>query len=423
MNTDGDSVKRGNLSAILGRMMNANEGQSLVLIGLMMVGMIGFLGLILDGGAAFVTRRNSQDVSDSAAFAGVRVLVTRPNDNADSERAVWQAIATYASGNRADPSTDIVATFIDANGADIRTINPAGSGIPTSPLATGVRVTTTLHFQPYFIVLLIGNSQIPIQASAAAQSGPLSVGDQLMPMTIKPPCPVYDPNDPNCALRYDVTYQIFGNPQVGGGFQWVDYSGGSSANDIVHYLDKTWSSGKILADKQDTYYNSTMPTQYNSPPPYPNPWVPSGPGVQPNKNISDALDCWINLDGAGCWPQPGPAKPADRVWLVPVYNHTNEQSGANAKYHVATFAQFEFLGYWFANNQCNWVGKTSAGKCNNNPPGSLSPDLQPCENRDTNDGSGKCVIGKFKKEVINLEIRAGYCNSNGLNTCGLGLAQ
>jgi hypothetical protein len=82
------------------------------------------------------------------------------------------------------------------------------------------------------------------------------------------------------------------------------------------------------------------------------------------------------------------------------------------------FAEFEFLGYWFANNQCNWYGKPAGWDCNNNPAGSLSPDLVPCWS-----AGQKCIIGQFKREVQNLQIKPGVCNTMGINTCAFGLSQ
>jgi len=175
-------------------------------------------------------------------------------------------------------------------------------------------------------------------------------------MSIKFPCPYPPPNPapPGCEFYYgDPPYQLFGDPQLAGGFQWVSYECASSANSIEDYLRMTKTSNLVMADKSNTYYNPLNPTQYNTPPPSPNPWICSSPGVQPNNNISAALDCWLFQDAPGCWLPPGPPKPEHRNWTVPVYNQTNELTGANAKYHVVMFAEFEFLGYWFANNQCN----------------------------------------------------------------------
>ncbi len=48
------------------------HGQAAVLLALALVGLIAFAALAIDGGNAYFVRRNSQNASDAAAFAGSR---------------------------------------------------------------------------------------------------------------------------------------------------------------------------------------------------------------------------------------------------------------------------------------------------------------------------------------------------------------
>lgn len=383
------------------------HGQSLVLVALLMIGMLAFLGLVLDGGYAFVTRRRGQDAADAAALAGVRMLVLQK-----SESVISGTITTFALANRTESIADVTASYIDSNGNNIARI-PNGS-VPS--VATGIRVTTTLRFQPFFLSLLIGNNRIPIQSVAAAQGGMPTAGALLAPMTLA--CD-YNPSNPGaCPLVPGVSYALQGDYQLPGGFQWVDWSGGASANDIVKYLTLEWKGPKVMADKQNLYIDPATPR------PNPSPWIPSGPGVQPNNNIRDALDCWLDLDKPGCWLPPGGPKPADRTWLVPVYN-AQSGTGNTAEYHVVMFAAFELEGYWFANNQCNWVGKLPSQKCNQMS--DLPPVLATCATtQDPDEPPGtksKCIMGRFLKEAENLETIPGKCNTIGIEICGVGLSQ
>ncbi len=45
------------------------RGQALIMIALAMVGLAGMVGLVVDGGNAFLDRRNAQNAADSAALA------------------------------------------------------------------------------------------------------------------------------------------------------------------------------------------------------------------------------------------------------------------------------------------------------------------------------------------------------------------
>jgi Flp pilus assembly protein TadG len=392
----------------------STSGQSLVLIALLMVAMIAFLGLILDGGVVLANRRNSQDAADSAAFAGVRVLANRVDNSTTTEQAIWNNIVTFATANRIITATDVVASFIDASGADICRINQNCNGVPTTPYPTGVRVTTTLRMQPYFISLMIGNAPIPVRSVAAAQSG-TAAGAPVMPMSLPFPC-LYNPNDPNaCTLNYGQSYQLQGDSQLPGGFQWVDYTGGASANDVVNYLTQYWTSGSVMADPQDIY------VPYSTPQPSPSPWIPSGPGVSPNTNISYVLDCWLKLAvnlNDSCWGVVkgevkywGP-RPTASTWIVPVFDQ-RYGTGNTALYHVVSFAEFQFQGYWFANNQCNYIGAQNPN-CNHG----LPAPLQSCA-----DANQKCIMGSFLRAVTSLPTAPGICNTNALNICGIGLSQ
>lgn len=389
-------------------MENKREyGQSLVLVALLMIGMLAFLGLILDGGYAYVTRRWGQDAADAAALAGTRELALQK-----TETVISSTISTFALANRTAGIADVTAYYIDKDGNNLNRI-PNGS-VPT--LATGVRVTTTLRFQPFFISLLIGRNPIPIPSVAAAQSGVASAGAMVAPMSVPFPCSPYNQATySSCSYFTPGTdFALQGDKQGPGGFQWVSYECDSTANSIVGYLTLSKTSGLIMADKSDTYYNPLNPTQFNTPPPNPNPWICSGPGVQPNNNIRDALDCWLEPTKAGCWTST--SYPGDRKWVVPIYDVNNGQSGSNFKYHVVLLGEFEFNGYWFANNQCNWYGKPAGARCNRR--NDLPSSLQACF-----DSGDKCIMGKFLKEVENLRVIPGKCNTNGLDVCGVGLSQ
>ena len=128
------------------QILHQEHGQTLVLIALLLVGMLAFLGLVIDGGEALIARRRSQDASDAGAFAGARRLAMRANDSIATEQAIWSVITNYAQANGIASATDIFASFIDGSGNNICQINVNCFGVPASPLATGVRVTTMLRF-------------------------------------------------------------------------------------------------------------------------------------------------------------------------------------------------------------------------------------------------------------------------------------
>lgn len=52
------------------RRLHGDEGQVLVMVALMMVGVVSVVGLVSDGGLVFAQRRDLQNVADAAAAAG-----------------------------------------------------------------------------------------------------------------------------------------------------------------------------------------------------------------------------------------------------------------------------------------------------------------------------------------------------------------
>jgi Flp pilus assembly protein TadG len=355
------------------------NGQTLVLIALLLVALLAFLGLVIDGGAVMLARRKSQDAADAAAFAGARVLALRVNDSVATEQAVWSAITAYAQVNGITTTTNIAATFINQSGSDICFINTNCSGIPSSPLATGVRVTTTLSYQTFFINVVAGNQPVPVRALASVQSGRPSAMSDLMPMIIKYPC-----SDINstcfvpCGPLTCPQYQLFGDVQAGGNFQWTNYSSPCQTNtqDLVDYLLGGKSGGRVVADPNRLMMNDTQPS-----------WVCGDTGVNSAKQVTDALDWWL-------------AQPiSDRHWIIPIVDVDNGGSGSGLKYHVIMFADFVPIGY-----------DLGGGKRN--------PTSFHCS-----DSAKKCIMGEFFKQVESAEIKPGKCNVNGLDICGFGLAQ
>ena len=358
-------------------------GQSLVLIALMMMGFLAFLGLVIDGGATLVTRRRGQDAADSAAFAGARVLAMRPTNGITVEQQISNTIATFAYANRVS-SSDVTASFIDQSGNNICRLNNNCNGVPTSPLATGVRVTTTLRFQPYFINIIIGNSQIPIQSIAAAQSGTPTASSDLMPVVVPwSPCPGQPYTSTTCTqFTYGSVVTLQGGQTTSGGFQWLTFNDCSGNGDVADYLSgRQLPLRPVVTDPTDQYINTPdMPA--------PSPWVCGNTGFASSNAVRSALDDWLN-----------PAlHPSGAIWTVPVFN-SFIGTGNSAKYHIVLFAEFQLLGYDF-NGQRN----PHTFHC----PGS---------------GNNKCIQGMFLRMVKPLQMVPGLCNNNGLDMCSIGLSQ
>ncbi len=318
------------------------SGQSLVLVALLMVGMVAFLGLLIDGGRDYAVRRQSQNASDASAFAGARQLTSRTSNSASEEQNILNAINTFALANGAASTSDVQAYFINSGSNQVGSQIGLNGGIPGS--ATGIKVNVTIRFNPFLMGVVGGASSVSSQTTAAAQSGQPAFEDHLLPMTLK-----------DQSFNYNQNYQLFGNVTGSGGFQWLSFDCASSNPDLISYLavNPTQSSGIVNVGD----------------------FICSGPGVQNSSEVNSVLDQWAAL-----------ATPQMRYWTIPVYDYTTG-NGSGLKYHIVSFAEFEFDGFNF-------------------------------------NGSNKFVQGKFVKygKLGHVQV-PGSCNMTGANICGISLFQ
>lgn len=272
-------------------------GQSAVLIALMLIGFVAFLGLVMDGGRAYGVRRQSQNASDSAAFAGVRVLAYH-NSNTNCPN-IWNAIINYAARNGVTDANNVTANFINASG------NATGPAIDNNCLvptdATGVLVTTTIRFQPFLIGVVTGNGPFGASTRAAVQSGPPTGESNLMPMTILVTGTI---NSYDGGLT-----RLYGVNTGPGNFSWVSYDCNPTLQDLEGYIDpnpatRTPVSIVHIGD-----------------------WICPGTGQEVGNPLKTDLDIWLSR------PE------SQRLWIIPLYDMV-AGAGNTLRYRVGGFAEF-----------------------------------------------------------------------------------
>ena len=93
-------------------MMNTlrrEDGQSIILIVILLAVLLGLVAVVLDIGNAYAQRRVSQNAADAAALAATRVL--GPGAAFTTSRKVLQKAKEYAEMNGTDPES-VVAWYI-----------------------------------------------------------------------------------------------------------------------------------------------------------------------------------------------------------------------------------------------------------------------------------------------------------------------
>ncbi len=161
------------------------SGQTLVLVALLMVAFIAMLAVILDGGYAYLQKRNAQTAADAGAMAGARELCL----SGDTTLAT-QVAADYAITRNRALEADIVIT-----GGE-------------------VQVTGRIPFSTFFGGLL-GQPSITSSAIAAANCFPPSTATGVLPLAW------------HCALNLVKT-----DPVTGGKYCDLQFDDGDRVGDL-----------------------------------------------------------------------------------------------------------------------------------------------------------------------------------------------
>ena len=82
------------------------QGQAIVILALMMIGLLAFAALAIDGGNAYVERRRAQNGADAAALAGARQVWLQRSNSDSSETPIVRVMNTTASQNGIALSAD-----------------------------------------------------------------------------------------------------------------------------------------------------------------------------------------------------------------------------------------------------------------------------------------------------------------------------
>jgi len=128
------------------------RGQALIIVALALVALVGMVALVVDGGNAFLDRRNAQNAADSAVLAGALIRI---NGNGD-----WVATSVASAaqnGYNNDGVTNVVAVY-----------SPPRDG-PFAGDIEYMQVVITSHVNTYF-AKVIGRSQLTNVVEATART-------------------------------------------------------------------------------------------------------------------------------------------------------------------------------------------------------------------------------------------------------------
>jgi hypothetical protein len=197
------------------------RGQILIMFVLALFVIVGVLGLVLDGGAAYAQRRAEQGVADLAAMAGGNAFLNFPGDYATKNAAADAAARSIATQN--GYTHGVNGTTVDVDMMNAST-------------ATHVRVDITGKHDNNFSTLLgMSTWDVSVTATALVSDAPNgAIG--VMPLLFNEeafPGAICDPDSSTCTPEI---YQLPGNgaedvPQDATQFNWTVFCAGDSGTD------------------------------------------------------------------------------------------------------------------------------------------------------------------------------------------------
>ena len=230
----------------------SNErGQAIIVLALMMVGLLAFAALAIDGGNTFAEKRQTQNAGDAASLAGTRQIVLEcarqglnPGPN---EANIRNRVAQMVAAN--SPGATVQVYYVDANGARLSQSEVGTLGVvPCSCAgrASGLEVVVKNSSQT-FLAGLIGRDKIEVQATGKARFAPVGrVENGLYPLTRR---------DMPFTFNQVATLRVLDDAdELPGNFGWLSWDGSNDTANLVEALTPPGTSYK--------YYNPGEPSAW-----------------------------------------------------------------------------------------------------------------------------------------------------------------
>jgi Flp pilus assembly protein TadG len=197
------------------------RGQILILFVLAVIVIVGMLGLVLDGGAAYAQRRAEQSVADLSAMAGATAYLSAPG--AASAKAA---------------AAELAARGIAAANGYSHTVSGTAVDVTIAPITGGANVTVDLtakHANNFASLLGMSTWDVSVTATAQTSNTPnAAIG--VMPLLFNAeafPGAICDETAGGCVAE---VYQLPGTgsedvPQDATQFNWTVFCAGDSGTE------------------------------------------------------------------------------------------------------------------------------------------------------------------------------------------------
>ncbi len=267
------------------RSRRREDGQILVIFAGGLITLLLVVGLVIDGGNAFLNRRDAQNASDLSAMAGTKVIADHYTKGGRTGADVYAAVdatvvANGCTGAGATPCT-WTAEYVRPSGSSEVDLGPLvdGGSIPSG--AQGVRVSIDRQPQTYFLGV-VGQSSWTVDTEATGLTAAI---DELPPGQVLPIAA-----DPPGTYEDGTKYVFTAGKDGPGNFGWLSWTG---AND-----EPTLADSICTPDNPEITFDQ---------------WISGDPGTKNGNAIRDCLDYWIShgttvlipIWGPGCGDADG----------------------------------------------------------------------------------------------------------------------
>lgn len=317
--------------------MKRQRGQTLILVALMMVVLLAFVALALDGGNAYLQRRQMQTAADAGALAGAKALCLNRTP-AEAEAEAEALCARNQSLLYTGWTCAAAAAVGEARLVDVL-----------------ARVDT-----PTWFAGIVGVDSIEVGASAEAACSPVVWTENILPLAVMAGLPGCDSDDiADCFVKYE-TYELWDKEdnqlkqECSADPDLPQCDDDSGAFGFIRWDDSPCGTGSIL-----------KPSILNlgcAPPIYVPEVVCSEPGAELG-GVKSEMSIWCDQDV-----------------VVPLYRYMDStgECGGRAGYVVEGFGMFHMTG------MCTGQGKPEC----------------PGQAAETCYSKAKKVIGYFKDAVV-----------------------
>ncbi|MBN1259455.1 MAG: Tad domain-containing protein [Anaerolineae bacterium] len=201
--------------------MKDEKGQAIVLVAFAIIALAAVIGLAIDGGRLYQSRRQVQNAADAAALAGTRLLTDGLCGTSVNPANVVNAIVEFAAQNgvvfnpldpAATPDARIEAWYVDANETRIGVV---GTTVPST--ARGIAVSLQLTQTTTFMRIL-GHREIMAPGTATAMFGPvvqMPAGSKVLPIAVPDDVVVGMPPGTKFTVENDVFCQVHAAQCIG----------------------------------------------------------------------------------------------------------------------------------------------------------------------------------------------------------------